>query len=149
MTTPLDRAIHAITRTLETLEIPYAIVGGIANAVWGEPRATVDVDVSVSVDDNDLHATVSRIATHFRSPVSDPVDFVEQTRVLPLDTEDGVGIDVIFALLPFELDAIRRARNISVAGRMVAVVTAEDLILMKIISERPRDLADAEAHSRA
>ena len=33
----------------------------------------------------------------------------------------------------------------TVAGRTVRVVTAEDLVLMKIISERPRDIADAEA----
>ena len=65
--------------------------------------------------------------------------------MLPLDTDDGVRIDVIFALLPFELDAIRRARDVSVAGWTVRVVTVEDLILMKIISERPRDVADAEA----
>jgi predicted nucleotidyltransferase len=65
--------------------------------------------------------------------------------VLPLDTEDGVRIDVIFALLPFELDAIRRARDVPVAGRTVHVVSVEDLILMKIISERPRDAADVEA----
>ena len=43
--TPLDRAVHDITRALESLGIAYAIIGGIANAVWGEPRATIDVDV--------------------------------------------------------------------------------------------------------
>lgn len=47
--------------------------------------------------------------------------------------------------MPFEVEAIRRAQQIPIAGRQVLVVTAEDLILMKIISERPRDLADAEA----
>jgi len=32
--TPLDRAIHAITQVLDSQRIEYAIVGGIANAVW-------------------------------------------------------------------------------------------------------------------
>jgi predicted nucleotidyltransferase len=63
----------------------------------------------------------------------------------PLDTADGVRIDVIFALLPFELEAIRRAKDVTIAGRTVHVVTPEDLILTKIISERPRDVADTEA----
>ena len=143
--TPLDHAIHDITRALESLRIAYAIIGGIANAVWGEPRATIDVDVTVAVDDDDLLATVPAIARSFRVPVSDPVAFVQQTRVLPLDTADGVRIDVIFALLPFELEAIRRAKDVTIADRTVHVVTPEDLILMKIISERPRDAADAEA----
>ena len=143
--TPLDRAVHDITTVLESLRIEYAIVGGIANAIWGEPRATIAVDVTVSVDEERLPATVPALAERFRPAVENPVAFVQQTRVLPLDTDDGVRIDVIFALLPFELDAIRRARDVPLAGRTVHVVTVEDLILMKIISERPRDVADAEA----
>lgn len=143
--TPLDGAIHHITRVLESLRIEYAIVGGIANAIWGQPRATIDVDVTVSVNEADLPGIVPAIGAQFRPAISDPVPFVRQTRVLPLDTADGVRIDVIFALLPFELDAIRRATDVVIAGRTVRVVTAEDLVLMKIISERPRDVADAEA----
>jgi hypothetical protein len=142
--TALDRAISAIARVLESLHVDYAIVGGIANAVWGEPRATVDVDVAVSVENDVMPRTVEAIAQHFRTPVADRAAFVQQTRVLPLDTDEGVRIDVIFALLPFEIDAIRRARSVSLAGRTVAVVAPEDLVLMKIISDRPRDLADAE-----
>ena len=143
--TPLDWAIHAITKVLESLHIDYAVVGGIANAVWGEPRATIDVDVTVSVEHDDLSGTVAAIAAQFRTPVADAGAFVQQTRVLPLDTDEGVRIDVIFVLLPFEVDAIRRACKVQIAGRTVAVVTPEDLVLMKIISDRPRDLADAEA----
>ncbi|MGH9411868.1 MAG: nucleotidyl transferase AbiEii/AbiGii toxin family protein [Vicinamibacterales bacterium] len=143
--TVLDRAIHAITQLLESEHIEYAIVGGIANAVWGEPRATVDVDVTVSVDERAVRRTVQAIASRLRAAVADPAAFVRQTRVLPVDTEDGVRIDVIFALMPFELEAIGRARSVAMAGRQVRVVTAEDLILMKIVSDRPRDLADAEA----
>lgn len=42
-----------ITVALESLQIDYAIVGGIANAIWGEPRATIDVDVTVSANEED------------------------------------------------------------------------------------------------
>jgi Nucleotidyl transferase of unknown function (DUF2204) len=131
--TPLDRAVRDITRLLESLNIAYAIVGGIANAVWGEPRATIDVDVTIAVEEHHLAATVPQIAANFEVAVSNPVEFVQQTRVLPLDTADGVRVDVIFALLPFELDAIRRAKDVTIADRRVRVVTPEDLILMKII----------------
>jgi hypothetical protein len=143
--TPLDRAVHDITAALDSLQIPYAVIGGIANAIWGEPRATIDIDVTVSAEDEELPKVVSMIGRNFRAAVSDPVAFVRQTRVLPLDTADGVRIDVIFALVPFELEAIQRATDVAIAGRTVRVVTAEDLILMKIISKRPRDIADAEA----
>ena len=143
--TPLDCAVHDIAALLDSLRIDYAVVGGIANAIWGEPRATIDVDVTVAVPEQDLAMTVTAVSARFRPAVPDPVTFVERTRVLPLDTPEGVRIDVIFALMPFELEAIRRAGEVSIAGRAVRVVTAEDLVLMKIVSERPRDLGDAEA----
>jgi hypothetical protein len=99
----------------------------------------------ISVENEVLPETVAAIAKHFRTAVADPTPFVQQTRVLPVDSDEGIRIDVIFALMPFELDAIRRARRVPLAGRVVAVATPEDLVLMKIVSERPRDLADAEA----
>src|SRR4029077_19564394 len=143
--TPLERAIHAIAQVLDSLHIDYAIIGGIANAVWGEARATIDVDVTIAVEPADLPGTVRAIATRLPSPVADAVEFVRQTRVLPLDSSEGVRIDVIFALLPFEVEAIHRAKKVTIAERTVSVVTPEDLVLMKIISDRPRDLADAES----
>ena len=67
--TPLDHAVRDITRALESLRIAYAVVGGIANAIWGEPRATIDVGVTVAVDEDDLLTTVPAIARSFRVPV--------------------------------------------------------------------------------
>ena len=42
---------------------------------------------------------------------------------------------MIFALLSFERDAVRRATSVVVGDRAVRVVTPEDLLLMKIVSE--------------
>jgi hypothetical protein len=146
--TALERAIADIVATLESLHVNYALIGGIANAVWGEPRATVDVDVTISVDDQQIPDTIDALARRFRIAVQDPLRFVRDTRVLPLDAANGVRVDVIFGLLSMELDAIRRARTVQLAGASVRVVTPEDLILMKVISDRPRDIADAEAVAR-
>jgi hypothetical protein len=146
--TLLEQAVVGIAQILESLRIDYMLVGGIANAAWGEPRATLDVDVTISVDPDRIPSTIESLERSYRSAVPDPVRFVRDTRVLPLDTPDGVRIDLIFALLSFELEALRRATTVQFANRDVRVITPEDLILMKIISERPRDLADAEAISR-
>lgn len=143
--TLLERAVVEIAIALESLKIDYMIVGGIANAVWGEPRATIDVDVTVAVENPDLAAAIAGLARSFSAAIPDPDAFVRRTRVLPLDTADGIRIDVIFALLSFERDAVQRATSVTFGDRTVRVVTPEDLLLMKIISDRPRDLADAEA----
>jgi hypothetical protein len=136
-----EAALAELCSLLDEERLPYMLVGGQANAIWGEPRATLDIDVTLWADDRP--DAVGILSKRFRALVDDPAGFVRDTRVLPLESAGGVRIDVIFGLLPFEEDAIRRARPVRVGGRDVRVCAPEDLILMKIISDRPRDLADA------
>jgi hypothetical protein len=142
--TAQERALASIAAFLTASRTPFMIVGGIANIVWGEPRATLDIDVTVWVDDRDIDAFVARSAEAFEVLAEDAPAFVRRTRVLPLQTADGVRVDVIFGLLPFEREAIARARPVTLAGTPVPVCSPEDLILMKIVSDRERDLRDAE-----
>ena len=46
-------------------------------------------------------------------------------------------------MLPFEQEAIERAVPVRVWGTEVRCCTPEDLILLKIISDRPQDRLDA------
>jgi predicted nucleotidyltransferase len=141
--TSQERALAEIARFLSDRPTPYMIIGGMANAVWGVPRATLDVDLTLWAEPDEVRATIDALGRAFDVLVSDPEAFVHETRVLPLQTRDGVRIDVIFALLPFERGALERAVTRTVAGAEVRFCTAEDLVLHKIISERPRDLEDA------
>jgi hypothetical protein len=139
--TAQQQALSDLCRALEETGVPYMLVGGQANAVWGEPRATLDIDVTVWAEGRT--DVVSFLLSRFRVLVDDAQSFVRQTRVLPLESAAGVRLDVIFGMLPFEEEAVRRARPIRIEGTEVRVCTPEDLILMKVISERERDIADA------
>ena len=141
----LEAALAGVVRLLEDASVPYMVVGGLANAVWGEPRATIDIDVTVWVEDAHVEAFIRRIGGELRLLPQVPVNFVRETRVLPAESVDGVRIDLIFGLLPFEREAIERSTPVEMAGISVRVVTAEDLVLMKAISDRERDLDDARA----
>jgi hypothetical protein len=143
--TDQEAALVAIAERLETLQIPYIVIGGMANAVWGEPRATLDVDVTVWVDDQEIPAIPERLSDLFTILPENPVDFIRQTRVLPIETHSEVRIDLIFGMLPFELTAIQRGISRPVAGKPIQFCTAEDLILHKIISHRDQDLQDVRA----
>jgi hypothetical protein len=92
---------------------PYRAIGGLADAVWGVPRATRDVDVTVWVCDALIDMVVKRLAEVFRSRVDGLAEFVRRHRVLPLAHPNGVRLDVIFGLLPFAEAA--RGRRASVA----------------------------------
>ncbi len=138
-----QRGLVELASLLDRLGIPYMVIGGVANAVWGEPRATLDIDATLWVEDPNVASTIERITSVLAALVPDPAGFVAQTRVLPLQSGEGVRIDLIFGMLPFEEEAIRRAISIPVGGTAVRFCTPEDLILHKIVSERERDQADA------
>lgn len=132
----------ALARKLDELEVPYMVIGGHANALWGEPRATLDIDITIWLEESRVAELVDHLAPSFSARVSNPESFVEETRVLPVETADGLAADLIFGLLPFEEQAIGRARTVEVGGQEVRFCTAEDLILLKIVSTRERDRSD-------
>ncbi|MBI4313914.1 MAG: nucleotidyltransferase [Candidatus Omnitrophica bacterium] len=138
----LENAIVEVARFLAQHRVPYMVIGGVANAVWGVPRATLDVDLTVWTGENDLAGLVGQAATAFRSREKDPLTHVRSTRVLPLETKEGIRIDMIFGQLPYEETAIQRAASCLIQGMEVRVCRPEDLILHKIISEREKDRND-------
>ena len=139
-----EETLVALARRLEQHQISYMIIGGLANAVWGEPRATLDIDVTIAADTSEAHRIVAMFGTDFKSLVPDPEAFVKETRVLPLESRSGVRVDLIFGLLPFEREALERATLVHVAGEDVHFCTPEDLILLKIISRRAQDQTDVQ-----
>ncbi len=143
--TELEAALLEVAAALEECEFSYVLIGGLAVAFSGEPRTTLDVDVSVWIDPQALDAAVRCLCKRLRALPSEPLKFVEQRRVLPVLTRSGVRADIVFASLPVERETIRRGVPMRIAGRTIPVASVEDLLLMKLVSEREKDLADARA----
>ena len=139
----LDHALSALSSWLSQNGIPHMVIGGFAVTVWGEPRFTRDLDVTISVPADEMPDTIQSISSRFASLAADPLKFASDTRVLPIMVE-SVPVDLIFAALPYEDDAIARARPILVNNQNVPICSPEDLILHKIVSQRPRDHEDIE-----
>ena len=140
--TTLERAVGSLARFLKDQQVPYMIIGGIANLVWGEPRSTLDVDASVLVEETAWPALITALRKVFRLIPKHPLAFLRDTHVLPVETTDGIRIDLVWAKLPYEHKAIARATLENVAGRQVRVCRPEDLIIHKILSDRPKDRED-------
>jgi len=140
--TPFERAVVALVEFLEREHLPYMVIGGVANLFWGVPRTTLDVDITVWADANQIPSLVHQLASRFTLLPENPLEFIQETRVLPLQTETGIRADLIFGLLPYEEEAIRRARPMPFAGREIRICSPEDLILHKLPSDRPRDRED-------
>jgi len=73
-----------LARGLDAADLSYMIIGGQAVLLYGEPRLTRDVDVTLGIAPDQLDR-VLRVAgsVGLRVLVDDPTAFVERTWVLP------------------------------------------------------------------
>ncbi len=121
------------------------VIGGQAVLVHGQPRLTLDIDITLGVEPDRLGTVLEICAELDLEPLPEEVEpFVKETFVLPaFHQETRIRVDFVFSTTPYERQAIERAVRIEVSGREVPFATAEDLILHKLFAGRPRDREDA------
>lgn len=145
---PLVAALEALIGWLADSQVPGIIIGGVAASLLGRPRATRDVDAVIWLDDERrLPSLVEAARGRGLSPrIDDALGFALQSRVVLL-RHDASTIDLDIALggLPFEKEAIDQAVTVSLGALRVPLPRPEDLIIMKAVAHRPRDMADIEA----
>ena len=72
-------------------------------------------------------------------------DFIRRTRVLPLvHVATGMPVDIVLAGPGLEQEFLANARDLSMAGVNVPVISPEDLIVTKILAGRPKDMDDVD-----
>ena len=141
----LERALAEVERHLTDLGIPHMLIGGLALAAWGLARSTLDIDITLWSEPESTSIVIDQLTSRFKSRSSNPHEFVGRTRVLPLQTSQGVRVDILFAAFPFELRMIERAVAKPLGSAVARVASREDLLLTKLISTRPKDRADVDA----
>jgi predicted nucleotidyltransferase len=139
-----ERLLADLARALDAAGIPYMVIGGQAVLLYGEPRLTRDVDLTLGIGPDRL-ADVLRAAEQMGLvPLVEPEPFVMETLVLPCEAPDsGLRVDFIFALSDYEREAMARVRRVELGGVGVRFASVEDLLVHKVVAGRPRDLEDA------
>ena len=138
-------SVIAFQYLLKKEGVPVMAIGGIAVAVWGEPRLTRDIDMKVLVSRENRGPLLAMLSAF--TPLQEDSD--ESFRRLGLAffrDANGVRIDVMLADTIFDETAIGRARAIDFTpGKNIRVCTAEDLIVYKMLSTRAKDRGDVES----
>jgi len=140
----LKKLIEKIAKEFQKNKIDYMIIGGQAVLIYGEPRLTKDIDITIGAN-IDKYRDILNIVQNLNLKIlpKDPYKFVKDTMVLPLlDEETGFRIDLIFSSSEYEKEALKRVKKIKIGDTYVNYVSVEDLIIYKIISGRERDLED-------
>jgi hypothetical protein len=120
--------------------------GAQAVIIWGRPRLTTDVDVTVllgSVATATLMTTLEQHGFQLGAEFSD--EFVRVTRVLPTRHQlTGLPLDIVLGGPGLEEQFADRAVAVDLYGDQVPVISSEDLIITKVIAGRPKDLEDVQ-----
>ena len=128
---------------LEKEKCKYCFIGGIALQRWGEPRVTVDIDVTLLTGFGGEKPFIRALLAVYQSRIPDAAAFALENRVLLLKSAGGIALDIALAALPFEEEAVSRATRFEfLPGLSLLTCSAEDLVIMKAFADRPRDWAD-------
>ncbi len=142
-----QQILESLARALERRGIRYVVIGGQAALLYGEPRLTRDIDVTIDLGPEGLPEMIS-VAEElgWRVLTDSPSEFVRKRMVLPLlEASSGVRIDLVFSSSPYEKQAMDRVRRVLIGQAEVTFTSVEDMIISKIVSGRPRDLDDVRA----
>ena len=80
----LEDALLETTALLDELHLSHMLIGGVAVGLWGEPRATLDVDLMLWVEADEFESTIGILAERLQVRTAQPVAFARQSRVLPV-----------------------------------------------------------------
>ena len=139
------RAASDLQRRFQERDWRFCLIGGLALQRWGEPRETIDVDVTLLTGFGGEESFVREILTWYEPRVADPAGFAFENRVLLVQAASGVGIDIALGGMPFEESAVARATPYEFApGILLQTASAEDLIVMKAFASRAKDWVDLE-----
>jgi hypothetical protein len=143
---PFLRVLADLTDWLQEAGVPSMVIGGVAVAILGRPRATRDVDTLALMSDDTSASVLSAAKRHgIEARVENPLDFARRTHVLLLrHIEAGIDIDVLLGRLPYQEEAVGRGRFHDLGGVRVRLPEVEDLLIMKAVAQRPQDLRDIE-----
>ena len=123
----------------------FCFIGGLAVQRWGEPRETVDVDLTLLTGFADEDRYMSVLMDKFEARVADAAQFASVNRVLLLRAASGVGLDIALGGLPFEELAVSRASVFIYPPDLpLRTCSAEDLIVLKAFADRPKDWLDID-----
>lgn len=143
MRSPVADLLADLGRAFDALGMPWFLFGAQAAIVYGVARLTADVDVTVRPPAGPAGNWLTSLERYgFERRFVDPA-FIDQTRVMPVvHRATGLPVDIVLAGPGLEEELLRRAVTQSIDGVAVPVIEIADLVILKILASRAKDLDD-------
>ena len=126
----IDTLFNAID-VIESHNIPYALIGGVAGKELGRPRVTHDIDLFIRPDDAD--AVLSLLGRHGFETEKRDINWLYKA------WKNDVLVDIIFRScgdIYFEEEVRHHVRRIPIHGRLINARSPEEFIVIKAAAHR-------------
>lgn len=136
---------RALIEQLDVRGFDYAVCGGMAMAVHGHLRATIDIDLLIQEESLDpLLATARAAGYNIRGKdLSFANGAVEIRRVSKIDPESGDILSLDLLLTTPAIESVWKSRvDADWEGTKLTVVSRDGLIALKQLRNSQQDLAD-------
>lgn len=148
----LLEALKALAEFFDKEQLPYCLIGGLAVGILAKPRATEDIDILLSADEQDKPALETALKRHFTIRQSQDTVHFKNASIWRLILEDTftedhglILIDIIYADKGVLNEAIQNRIYITIDHTKIAVISPPDLVKIKRLSNRTQDMLDVQS----
>ena len=138
----------ALQELLQAEGLDFFFVGGIPLQIWGQPRLTTDIDLTVFTELINEDERISWFLSRFKPLIGtedSTLQFARQRRVLLLQTESRTEIDVMLGAIADISEELRRASFQQFTPSIsLKICSADTLIALKTVAGRGQDFVDIE-----
>jgi hypothetical protein len=135
----------SVSADLTSAGISHAISGAAAMAAHGYVRATRDIDVLVVAPSIRLPEVFEIVRRHGFVGEDESLIRSLRDRFVAELCRGTLRIEILLPVLPYHHTLVARAVALQVAGRPVPVVSLEDLVVLKLLWRRAKDVPDIHA----
>ncbi len=143
----IEEVLRTVTDFLDGEEIDYVIVGGIAVIIYGNPRTTVDIDLIVKLEEENIEDFVEYLEDEgFFVHIEDIRQaFKERTHFTAEEKDSLFRLDIKGVYGEEERITLRNRKKVEYDGITMYVASPEDTIANKLYYGSEQDIEDAES----
>jgi len=131
----LEDLLSRLIPILEEVRIPYMVTGSVASSAHGAPRSTRDVDIVIAPTRAQLVALMQQFPSsdYCADELQALQALTQRSQFNVIDHSTGWKVDFIIAEdSDYGRTALARRKAIEVAGKVVYVASAEDVLIAKL-----------------
>lgn len=141
----LSDLLRSIARVFDDVDATWFVFGAQALAMYGVPRATADVDVTVRLQGtpSQLLASLAKHGFQIHIAPAEIARFITDTRVIPaVHVASHIPLDIVLAGPGLEELMLTRATVHRLHNLKIPVIAMEDFLVLKILAGRAKDDQD-------